>query len=84
MDSTRSDYSGDLSHLYPSSRAVACLAGDDRVAHVRADRWIGYTRATAALKKLEDLSSWPEKQRIGNPRYQILLNDPSVRASSAA
>jgi hypothetical protein len=43
---------------------VACLDGEDRVAHVRADRWIGYTRATAALKKLEDLSSWPEKQRM--------------------
>jgi hypothetical protein len=33
---------------------------------VRADRWIGYTRATEALERLETLFAWPARQRMPN------------------
>jgi hypothetical protein len=39
----------DLSHLHESARLVARLPAAERLARVRADRWIGYTRATQAL-----------------------------------
>ena len=38
----------DLSHLTPAAQSVAVLPAAERIAHVRADRWIGYTRATDA------------------------------------
>ena len=47
--------SEDLGHLHPTARAIARLPVDERLAHVRADRWIGYPRATAALERLEEL-----------------------------
>ena len=37
----------DLDHLHESARSVARLPAQERLRHVRADRWIGYTRATA-------------------------------------
>ncbi|MGW8478398.1 TniB family NTP-binding protein [Streptomyces sp. NPDC055898] len=33
---------------------------------MRADRWIGYPRATEALGRLETLLAWPSKQRMPN------------------
>jgi Bacterial TniB protein len=33
---------------------------------VRADRWIGYTRATQALDKMGTLLAWPARQRMPN------------------
>lgn len=56
----------DLSHLHEAARRVARLPSAERLAHVRADRWIGYTRASAALAQLENLLSWPAKQRMPN------------------
>ena len=58
--------SGDLGHLHPGARAVARLPGPERLHYVRADRWIGYPRATAALDRLEELLAWPGKQRMPN------------------
>ena len=57
---------GDLGHLHPGARAVARLPGTERLHYVRADRWIGYPRATAALDRLEELLAWPGKQRMPN------------------
>ena len=57
---------GDLGHLHPGARAVARLPGPERLHYVRADRWIGYPRATAALDRLEELLAWPGKQRMPN------------------
>nr|WP_241564091.1 TniB family NTP-binding protein [Nonomuraea polychroma] len=45
----------DLSHLHESARPVARLPAAERLARVRADRWIGYTRATQALDQLNTL-----------------------------
>nr|WP_051047132.1 TniB family NTP-binding protein [Nocardia asiatica] len=42
------------------------LPDAERISYVRADRWIGYTRAMQALARLEGLLSMPGKQRMPN------------------
>ncbi len=56
----------DLSHLHPSAQRPAMLPDAERISYVRADRWIGYTRAMQALARLEGLLSMPGKQRMPN------------------
>ncbi|MFC6581406.1 TniB family NTP-binding protein [Planomonospora parontospora] len=56
----------DLSHLHESARRVARLPAAERLRYVRADRWIGYTRATQALERLEELLALPARQRTPN------------------
>ncbi|MFI6497885.1 TniB family NTP-binding protein [Nonomuraea typhae] len=56
----------ELSHLHEAARPVARLPAAERLARVRADRWIGYTRATQALARLQKLLTWPTKQRMPN------------------
>ena len=56
----------DLSHLHPAARQLARLPGGERLRHMRADRWIGYTRAAQALDRLETLFGWPAKRRMPN------------------
>lgn len=68
----------DLSHLTPTAQSVAVLPAAERIAHVRADRWIGYTRATDALTRLEALFTWPSKQRMPN----LLLIGPTNNGKS--
>ncbi|MFF8032311.1 TniB family NTP-binding protein [Streptomyces sp. NPDC016626] len=45
---------------------------------MRADRWIGYPRATEALERLETLLAWPSKQRMPN----LLLIGPTNNGKS--
>jgi len=68
----------DLSHLHPGARAIARLPAQERLRHLRADRWIGYSRATAALERLEELFCWPGKQRMPN----LLLIGPTNNGKS--
>jgi len=68
----------DLGHLHDSARSVARLPAEERVRRVRADRWIGYSRATAALERLETLYAWPGKQRMPN----LLLIGPTNNGKS--
>ena len=68
----------DLSHLHENVRQVARLPDVERLRHVRADRWIGYSRATAALERLERLYGWPGKQRMPN----LLLIGPTNNGKS--
>jgi type II secretory pathway predicted ATPase ExeA len=68
----------DLSHLYPAAQRIARLPDEERLRQVRADRWIGYTRATEALNRLETLLSWPAKQRMPN----LLLIGPTNNGKS--
>ncbi|WP_231904762.1 TniB family NTP-binding protein [Saccharothrix espanaensis] len=68
----------DLAHLHESARRIARLPDEERVRYVRADRWIGYPRATAALERLETLFSWPSKQRMPN----LLLIGPTNNGKS--
>jgi hypothetical protein len=56
----------DLSHLHPNAQAVAVLPNDERIAHIRAERWIGYTRAKQAVAKLSYLFTQPTRQRMSN------------------
>lgn len=56
----------DLSHLTEPAQRVARLPAAERLRHVRADRWIGYTLANHALDRLETLLAWPVRQRMPN------------------
>jgi hypothetical protein len=67
-----------FSHLNPALRAAAALPDSERVMHIRADRWIGYPRAIAALARLEALLNWPRKQRMPN----LLLIGPTNNGKS--
>lgn len=67
----------DFSHLHPNVRQAAMLSNEQRLVLIRADRWIGYPRATEAVDRLEELLTWPARQRIGNPRYRNLPNGGS-------
>ncbi len=53
-------------HLYPAARQLAALSAEERIHRIRADRWISYPRAEAALVKLETLMSFPERARMPN------------------
>lgn len=55
-----------LDHLTPGARKVADLSDDERVRHIRLDRWIGYTRATQIIAHLDELFDWPKRQRMPN------------------
>ncbi|MGO1832876.1 MAG: TniB family NTP-binding protein [Brevibacterium yomogidense] len=68
----------DLTHLHPSVQMLARLPADERLRHVRADRWIGYSRASEALERLEALHEWPKKQRMPN----LLLLGPTNNGKS--
>jgi hypothetical protein len=68
----------DLSHLQPKLRDFALLPNSERIARIRLDRWIGYTRAQAALAKLEDLFTWPQRQRMPN----LLIIGPTNNGKS--
>ena len=68
----------DLTHLHEAAQRVARLPASERLGHVRADRWIGYSRATEALGRLETLFEWPGKQRMPN----LLLIGPTNNGKS--
>jgi type II secretory pathway predicted ATPase ExeA len=68
----------DLSHLHPAVRQAALLPADQRLAVIRADRWIGYPRASQALTRLEALLAWPIRQRMPN----MLLIGPTNNGKS--
>ena len=68
----------DLSHLHPAVRQAALLPADQRLAVIRADRWIGYPRASQALARLEALLAWPSRQRMPN----MLLIGPTNNGKS--
>jgi Bacterial TniB protein len=68
----------DLSHLTSDAQRLAMLPAAERVQYVRADRWIGYTRAGEALTRLEGLLTTPVKQRMPN----LLLIGPTNNGKS--
>lgn len=68
----------DLSHLIPSVRKIAMLPSNERIQRTRAERWIGYSKALAALDKLETLFNWPPKQRMPN----LLIIGPTNNGKS--
>lgn len=54
----------DFPHLHPAHRLLAALPAEDRIARVRADRWIQYPIAEAALTRLSNLMSYPPRDRM--------------------
>ena len=68
----------DLSHLKVAAQSAAQLPNSERVARIRADRWIGYPRANEALERLEALLHWPKKQRMPN----LLIVGPTNNGKS--
>lgn len=53
-----------FAHLDPAYRRFAALPDDERVAWIRADRWIGFDQSGAALARLENLLTYPPRDRM--------------------
>ncbi|AVA23942.1 TniB family NTP-binding protein [Rhizobium sp. NXC24] len=54
----------DYAHLLPAYRSHAELSDDERIAWIRADRWLETAQANSALIRLEDLLSYPSLDRM--------------------
>ena len=54
----------EFAHIDPAYRRFASLPDDERVAWIRADRWIGFDQAGAALARLENLLTYPARDRM--------------------
>ena len=55
---------GEGAHLDPAYRKFAALPDDERIAWIRADRWIGFDQAGLALARLENLLTYPPRDRM--------------------
>lgn len=51
-------------HLLPATRPLADAPPQERVRHIKLDRWIGYPRAEAALVQLQELVDHPQRTRM--------------------
>ena len=65
-------------HLHLAARELSKLPTEERLQRIRADRWIGYPKAVAAVERLEVLFGWPRKQRMPN----LLLIGPTNNGKS--
>ncbi|NIJ42814.1 hypothetical protein FHS78_003122 [Parvibaculum indicum] len=54
----------DYAHLLPAYRHQATLTDAERIAWIRADRWLDLDQARAALGRLEDLLVYPPRDRM--------------------
>ena len=54
----------DLNHLHEHSRAVALLPAEERIAWIRRERWIEYSRGVRALDRISDLLAHPPRDRM--------------------
>jgi hypothetical protein len=55
---------GAFAHLDPAYRRFAALPDEKRTAWIRADRWIGFDQAGLALARLENLLTYPPRDRM--------------------
>jgi hypothetical protein len=62
-----------MDHLLPNICDVALLPVEQRIAKLRSEYWIGYTKAEEALDKMEELLNYPKKIRMPN----MLLISPT-------
>jgi hypothetical protein len=53
-----------FTHLDPHYRSYACLPSDQRIAWMKADRWIGFDQAEAVLVRLNALLTYPSRDRM--------------------
>jgi Bacterial TniB protein len=70
--------SRDHSHLHDSVRPLLAEGDESRIRRIRADRWVGYTRADAALSACEQLLTFPKRTRMPN----LLLCGPTNNGKS--
>ena len=70
--------SRDHPHLHDSVRTLLADGDDSRIRRIRADRWVGYTRAAAALSAFEELLTFPKRTRMPN----LLLCGPTNNGKS--
>lgn len=54
------------SHLSELTKEAMELSDEDRIFHIKKDRWIGYDRANQIITKLEDLLAHPKVERMPN------------------
>lgn len=52
------------SHIHPQIIALLDKSLEEKINYVKADRWIGYTRAQDILKKMDDLVAHPRVERM--------------------
>ena len=62
----------EYSHLTESAQAALTLPDEERIAKIRASRWIGYPKAKSILAKMEDLLHYPRTHRMPN---MLLVGD---------
>lgn len=67
-----------LAHLTGAAQEAATLSNEERIWHIRGDRWIAYARAQMALNRLDELMLWPKKQRMPN----LLMVGPTNNGKS--
>lgn len=70
--------SRDCPHLHDSVRALLTESEESRIRRIRADRWVGYARADAALSAFEELLTFPKRTRMPN----LLLCGPTNNGKS--
>src|SRR5918912_1003967 len=58
--------SDEYTHLNERAKEALKLSTQERIAYIRQERWIGYTRAKEILDQLEDLLTHPKKHRMPN------------------
>lgn len=68
----------DLSHLTSFGQKIVLLPTTERLQKIRSDHWIGYPYALDTLSQLEDLLTWPLKQRMPN----LLIVGPTNNGKS--
>lgn len=54
----------DYKHLDPTHRSVADLPDEERIQWVRAERWISHPAAELALETMDDLLTYPQRNRM--------------------
>jgi hypothetical protein len=54
----------DFAHLDPPYRRYAALPDQERIQWVKADRWVGFDQAQAALDRLNALLDYPARDRM--------------------
>ena len=53
-----------MDHLEPETAAMLELPTDERVMLCKTDRWVGYTRATQIMNRLDQLLVYPKSLRM--------------------